>query len=243
MIPLKTQAIQTALLGDWSTAISLNLELLKKDPDDIDTLNRLAFAYTVIGNIKDAKDTYHRVIRIDPQNPIAQKNLKRLSGLSGTKVTNGEEKGNGMAMPQTKLIMHSMFVEETGKTKVIELMNIADAKVIAPLRTGEYLTLQIKRSKIFVLDSQKQYIGMLPQDLGGRLITFMEGGNEYEVYSKSVDKKRITVFIKETKRANKFKNQPSFTSLTKGKMHLENHPKAQRSTKTSSSEETEAEEE
>lgn len=235
MIPLKHQAIQTALTGNWQGAISLNLELLKENPDDVDTLNRLAFAYTVIGNIKDAKNTYFKVLQIDAQNPIAQKNLKRLSSMLGTK---NAQKANGVSSTPyaPKNILHNMFVEETGKTKVVELMNIADPKVIASLRTGEFLTLQIKRSKIFLLDKEKQYVGMLPQDLGGRLIKFIEGGNEYEVYIKAIEKRTITVFIKEVKRANKFKNQPSFITLTKTKMQLDNHVKGSRATKASSEE-------
>ena len=54
---LKTQAIQTALSGNWEKAIDINKSLIKEDPSDIDALNRLAFAFTILGKTKDAKST------------------------------------------------------------------------------------------------------------------------------------------------------------------------------------------
>ena len=79
MIPLKTQAVQTALQGDWQAAVILNQMLLEEDPHDIDSLNRLAFAKTSLGEIKEAKSIYQQVLTIDANNPIALKNLARLS--------------------------------------------------------------------------------------------------------------------------------------------------------------------
>ena len=85
MIPLKTQAIQTALSGDWTHAILLNQEILTENPDDIDTMNRLAFAFMSAGQVKDAKQVYQRVLELDFKNPIALRNLKRLSNVTNTK--------------------------------------------------------------------------------------------------------------------------------------------------------------
>lgn len=226
MIPLKTQAIQTALSGNWNQAIALNLELLDETPDDIDTLNRLAFAYTFIGKIKEARTTYQRVLTIDEQNPIATKNLKRLRGTTPGDNQTNKDSGLTASTPHATLL-NNMFLEENGKTKVIELVNVAEGKTIIHLRTGEFLQLQIKRSKVFVLDSEKQYIGVIPDDIGRRLIKFMVGGNVYEAYVKSIEEHRLTIFIKETKRSKKFKNQPSFISKTK--MQLENQTKNYRS--------------
>lgn len=227
MIPLKTQAIQTALSGNWNEAIALNLELLDETPDDIDTLNRLAFAYTLIGKIKEARATYQKVLVIDEQNPIATKNLKRLRGTTPGKDNQTTKENGFIASTPHTTILNNMFLEESGKTKVIELVNVAEGKTIIHLRTGEFLQLQIKRSKVFVLDNNKQYIGVIPDDIGRRLIKFMDGGNTYEAYVKSIEEHRLTIFVKETKRAKRFKNQPSFVSKTK--MQLENQPKNYRS--------------
>lgn len=199
---LKDKAIQTALTGNWEEAINTNKELLKENPKDIDALNRLALAYTIIGKIRSAKITYQKVLDIDLLNPIALRNLKNLK--SSKKVSKSSP---------TPTSINNQFIEETGKTKVVELINIAPSSVIQTLRTGEVISLSIKRLKIFVLKNEKQYIGVLPDDIGKRLIKFIKAGNRYEGYIKSVNPHKVIVFIKETKRATRFKNQPSFLSL------------------------------
>lgn len=212
MTQLKNQAIQTALTGDWKTAVEINKELLDEEPKDIDALNRLALAYQVLGKIKSAKSTYQKVLKIDPLNPIALRNLKQLKT---TKTTKGI---------LDSIAINNKFLEETGKTKVIELLNIAPHTVIQTLRTGQEVSLSIKRSKIFVLKNEKssqardshsagQYIGMLPDDIGRRLIKFIKSGSRYEAYIKSVNLRRVVIFIKESKRSSRFKNQPSFLSM------------------------------
>jgi len=197
MPTLKIQAIQTALTGDWQNAIDLNQEILQDEPEDIDTLNRLAFAFLSSGNPKDAKSLYEKVLSLDMQNPIAIRNLKRLYDVN-TKKTN--------------ITINNLFIEEPGKTKVMDLINIADKKIVTHLRSGEKLDLRIKRSRIFAYDLDNQFIGMLPDDLCQRLIKFIDAGNAYEAYVRTVDSNKVSIFIRETKRVKKFKNQPSFVS-------------------------------
>jgi tetratricopeptide (TPR) repeat protein len=225
MVPLKTQAIQTALLGDWETAIQLNEELIKEDPKDIETLNRLAFAYSVVGKIKEARSTYQKVLDLDPLNSIAQRGLKKLI--------------KSPATIQTPTIgkITNIFLEETGKTKVVELINTADAKQTSHLRTGESVILSIKRLKIFILDQQHQYIGMLPDNIGKRLIKFMNGGNTYEAYIKSVVHNKVCIFMREVKRATRFKNQPSFVATEKSHLLIEKNSHKNQQTKDSNEEE------
>lgn len=205
MISLKSQAIQTALLGDWEAAIRFNKELLKENSDDIDALNRLGFAYTSVGKIKEAKTAYSKVLKFDNQNQIALRNLKRLRSGETTKTSSN---GN-LPISQNP----SMFIEETGKTKIVELVNIAQPKTILHLRTGETVDLAIKRLKIFVLDSNKIFIGMLPDNIGRRLTHFLDGGNLYDAYVKSVSSHKVVIFIREKKRVTRFKKQPSFLLL------------------------------
>lgn len=197
MLTLKNQAIQTALEGDWKRAIDLNQLILEEDPKDIDTLNRLAFAYLSSGNPKDAKDLYEKVLVLDMQNPIAIRNLKRLYDVNTKRGT---------------ITINNLFIEEPGKTKALDLLNIADKKVISHLRSGEQLDLRIKRNKIFAYDFDNEFIGMLPDDICQRLIKFIVSGNQYEAYVRTVDNNKVGIFIREVKRAKKFKNQPSFIS-------------------------------
>ena len=209
MPTLKNQAIQTALVGNWQSAIDLNQLILQEDPNDIDTLNRLAFAFLSVGNPKDAKTLYEKVLALDMQNPIAIRNLKRLYDVNTKRST---------------ITINNFFIEEPGKTKVMDLINIADKKVITHLRSGERLDLKIKRSKIFAYDMDNQFIGMLPDDTCQRLIKFMDAGNEYEAYVRTVDSNKVSIFIREVKRVKKFKNQPSFVSgADKPKLSITNN--------------------
>ena len=86
MISLKDQAIQNALAGEWQKAVAINKSLLKEDPQDIDALNRLAFAFSILGKTKDAKTAYQKVLKIDSLNPLALRNLKRIA--SSKKIKN-----------------------------------------------------------------------------------------------------------------------------------------------------------
>jgi len=179
---LTNQAIQTALEGNWNEAINLNKDLIKENPQDIDALNRLALAYTIVGKLKEAKTAYQKVVDIDPLNSIALRNLKKLKE-KNIKETNPSE-----------YRINNNFLEEPGKTKVIELINTAQPKIIEGLRTGKSLTLTVKRLKIFVEDGD-QYVGVLPDDIAKRLIKFINGGCTYDAFVKSASTHKVSIFI------------------------------------------------
>lgn len=202
MISLKDQAIKLALENNWEEAILVNQELLSTSNRDLDTLKRLAYAYMQAGKFDEAKEIYSQIIELDRTNPIATKNLKKLNALSTQK--------NGVSTGNHTNHMDNVFIQEAGKTKTVDLTNIADKRTLMSLQHGDEIMLTIKRSKIFALASDKSFIGMLPDSVGIRLISFIKGGNEYQACIKSVDDKNVTIFIKEVKRSKKFFNQSSF---------------------------------
>jgi hypothetical protein len=206
---LKNQAIQTALEGNWQEAIVINKSLIKEDPEDVDALNRLALAFAIIGKPKDARSTYQKVLELDPLNPIALRNLKKL-----------KDKGLNLTKTNLNSSINNKFLEEPGKTKVVELVNIAQPKLVEALQTGQSLELSIKRLKIFALEGT-QYIGVLPDDIARRLIKFIKNGCKYEAYVKSANQHRVTIFIKEVKKSSRYKDQPSFTSITDSPLALD----------------------
>lgn len=202
--PLKDIAIKYALENNWEKAIEINSQIISEHPNDIDTLNRLGYAYMQASKIDDAKKTYSLVLEKDPTNPIALKNLKK---------TESYDSKNGKAsspIRSTGININELYIEEAGKTRTVELKNIADKKTISTLQIGEDVTLVPKRLKIYIHNQDKQYIGMLPDSIGMRLTDLIQGGNEYKACIKAVSDKSVVVFIKETKKAPKFKNQPSF---------------------------------
>ena len=205
MNSLQDEAIRTTLAGDWQKAISLNKNLIEENPEDVSAYNRLAFALNILGKTKHAKTAYQKVLELDPLNQIALRNIKKLGSSIGKSTTFADGKFN---------LLNNTFLEETGKTKIVELVNIAPSQITDFLRHGETLILSIKRLKIFVLTQEKKFIGMLPDDIAIRLIKFINSGNVYEAYIKSCSGAYIVIFIRELKRASRFKDQPSFLLIS-----------------------------
>lgn len=207
--PLKTLAIQAALSNNWKAAQTANEQLVLENPRDIDSLNRLGFSFMKQGRYNKARETYKKAILVDKTNPIALKNLKRLETMS--KDTKKIANGNDTASPSS-LSLSEIYIEEAGKTKTVELKNVADKKTLSLVEPGDPVFMVIKRSKIFVQTADKKYVGMLPDNISMRLIVFIKGGNEYIACIKAAEEKNITVFIKEVKKTGRFKNQSSFSA-------------------------------
>ncbi len=204
--PSRGTAIKFALENKWEDAYKENLRLLEENPNDIETINRIGYSLIRLGKFRKAKEYYQMVVKMDKTNPIATKNLKRLETMSKQNF----KKPNGQVQISN---IQDVFIEEAGKTKTVELKNVADKKTLTLLEPGENVLLVTKRFKIFVQMPDKTFIGMLPDNVGMRMITFINGGNEYSACIKAVEENSVTVFIRETKKVAKFKNQPSFMQL------------------------------
>ena len=198
----KNQAINTALQGDWTRALEINESILEENPNDVETLNRIGLAYTILGKHDKAKKTYQKVLDIDALNSIALKNIKKFTKDSKNQAIDINFKVN------------NTFLEETGKTKIVELINLAQIEILSALRTGQAVDLTVKRLKVFVVHSDNKYIGVLPDDVGKRLIKLINGGNKYEAFVRSASHNSVTVFIRELKRALRFKDSPSFLIIS-----------------------------
>lgn len=195
------KAIQAALLCNWKEAEEINLRILKENPKSTQALNRLAYALLQQSKIDEAKKIYSKVLKIDKYNQIAAKNLQKVSNLKKI-----DRKIDG----QLPIIHPALFLEEPGKTKSTTLLNVAPFSILSSLTIGQEVFLHPKRFSIEVRDSQKRYLGALPDDLSFRLLRFLKEGNLYKVFIKSISKNASSVFIKEIQRFGKFKNQPSF---------------------------------
>lgn len=207
MQDLKNQAIEAALSGDWNQAISLNEDILKENPDDIEAMSRLAFAQMERGDFKKARTNYEKLLKLDHFNPIALKNLNKLTSIKKRTFKKGSQ------IPNHPINLANLFLEEIGKTKVVKLKNTAELHILSQLNPGDQVELSIKRRGIVVLDKNGNYLGALPDDLAHRLIQFIKHGNKYQAFVKSSDKNFLAIFIKEVERSRRFKNQASFTTV------------------------------
>ena len=199
---LSQLAIDAALNSDWEQALKLNKKIIKEDPQNIDALNRQAKAYLELGKNNLAKKCYIEVLKVDPYNPIAQKNLKIVKSF----------KPNGyhfLPNGQNKL-SPTLFLREPGKTKLVNLLKVAEPQKLSHVFCGMKVEMIIRARKITIVDSYESYLGILPDDVSHHLVRLLKGGNKYELYIKSIKINSLTVLIKETYRSKRFKNQPSF---------------------------------
>ena len=213
-------AIETAMENNWQEAAKINLKILLCQKDDVEALNRLARAYVCLGENQKAEKAYKKVLELDPYNIIAKKNLEKI-----TKFTYNHIKGNG-ASSTNKIHPYNnlsrIFLYEPGKTKLINLLNLAPPQVLASLNCGDRVTIKAKKHSISITTEEGIYLGALPDDLAHRLIALIDGDNKYEAYIKCATTKMLTIFIREVARSPKFANQPSFQSSLKHYLEEEN---------------------
>jgi tetratricopeptide (TPR) repeat protein len=196
-------AIQKALSNQWQEAAELNEQILAEDPQNIDALNRLAQAHIHLKNLDKACSIYQQVLKLDQYNPIAKRNFAKIKTLS--------TKGCGLNISPTKPFN---FIEEPGKTKTISLVRLGERLIISSLQPCLELDLHI-RNQTICLYYDKSYVGRLPDDVARRLIWLCKRENKYCAFIKSVEKDKVSVFIKETKQSSKNKNYYSFLCADK----------------------------
>jgi tetratricopeptide (TPR) repeat protein len=198
-------AILAALNCDWNTAVKINKDILKKDPKNSDALNRAAKAYFELGDIQKAKKYAQKALKLDPLDPIAQKCFDKYQSVNPDflNISGGANSEKTKQTPE-------VFIEEPGKTKTVQLINLGDREIILNLDSGDCAQFLIGKHRVSICTDFGKYIGRLPDDIASRIIKLLKKGNQYEVYIKSAEPKCIRVFIKEIKKAKSQINYPSF---------------------------------
>ena len=195
---LAQKAISKALNGEWKEAVNINLQILKKLPKDIPSLNRLARAYTELGEIKKARITTKKVIKNDPINKIAQRTLEKIKDLK-----EGETISSGPSSAQ-------IFLEEPGKTKIVPLIHLGDPTIISKLDAGDEVKLDDHCHRVQVSTLKNEYVGKLPDDISLRIKKLVKLGNQYQAVIKSSDPKEVKVIVREILKGKKAENIISF---------------------------------
>lgn len=192
---LVQDAIAAAKEQDWEKAVEINEQILERDEHDLGALNRLGLAYMQLGRPYKARDAFKAVLERDKSNLIAKKHLENLKNKNGANTA----------------LSNTYFIEEPGKTKIIEMHRLAQKKVLAKLRVGEPCQLVIKKSKHIAVETENgKYLGALPDDLSYRLSKLIKRGNEYTCLVHSTADGTYSVHLRETKASAKNKNLLSF---------------------------------
>lgn len=195
---LSNQAIAAALRADWQSAININLEIVKDNPNHIPTLNRLAKAYGELGQNDEAQSYYQKVLELDRYNSIALKNSQVIKHHQPQK-----------NHPPFNLNLN--FIDEPGKTKTLPLTRLGDQKVITSLVPGQIVHLTPKNHSICVTTDNQEHIGALTDDIAYLLKHAINLGNQYEVAIKVATNQKVWIFIRETFRDERLKDSPTFT--------------------------------
>lgn len=194
------EAIGLALASRWTEAVQLNRGIIDRFGPDEDTLNRLGKAFTELGQLDDAMEAYRGTLKINPVNPIAQKNLAKLQALQG-----------GQPVPTSKAKVDvDAFIEETGKTALTALHVHADGDPCSKVSGGDPVKLMVAGDTMNVETSRGVSLGHLEHALGRRLIKFLEGGNKYSGAVATCEGGAIKIIIRETYQDPKFFGRPSF---------------------------------
>jgi len=207
---LVQKAINAALQSEWKTAIELNEKLLDQFPEDLDSLNRLARACFVLGDISRSKQIYKEVLSFDPYNAIALKNIKRFQNLKG--ISQDTLMKSARSNGTVRSIVN--FIEEPGKTKVIQLVRLAEPQALFGLYCGDPVQLLLKQRGVHVFTDDNVYIGRLPDDIAFQLQHFIKSGNKYDAFIKLVDSSAVQVFVREMFRTPEFAARPTFSYIS-----------------------------
>ncbi len=201
--PLLDQAIDEALAGHWKEAIQINLAILKGKKSDIDTLNRLAYAYLQYGDVTSAKRIFRKVLKLDQYNGIAIKNSKLLEQVKHKSI----KKSFPPASPND-------FLEDPGKTKIVSCVHLAPTQILMSLSPGQQVLLKARRHTVELRTSDTTYVAALPDDIAFKLLKLLAAGNTYQAVIKAIGKNLLTIMLRETSRGKRYANQPSFISTT-----------------------------
>jgi tetratricopeptide (TPR) repeat protein len=180
------QAIAMAMQNRWPDAVRLNQNILDIFPDDTDALNRLGRALMELGRYRESREAYQKTLRLDASNTIAKKNLQRLATLKT------EE-----APPSAEKVDPRMFIAETGKTGVVNLLNPAPRDLLARMAAGDVVNLRPEGRRLRVFSLKGEPLGDVDPKVGQRLIDLMATGNKYTAAVISNDEGNLRVFIRE----------------------------------------------
>jgi tetratricopeptide (TPR) repeat protein len=133
---LAKKAIEAALKSDWNKSIQLNLEILEKNPGDKDAKLRLGRAYIQTKKFSKARKIFSEILKVDPINQIAQKNLKLAQEEHATPTSS-----NGTLDARALIKEPGTSIEATAKIT---------SKNFLPedLNPGEELSLKVKKTGI-----------------------------------------------------------------------------------------------
>jgi tetratricopeptide (TPR) repeat protein len=198
---LENQAVDAAIKGDWQKAAEVNTEMLKKSKENIPTLLRLGFAYLQLKNYEQSLSVYKKVLKLQPQNAIASDYVEKIDF---------RKKGAKSSTNTAVVLDSNIFIELPGKTKNVSLSQLGQKSTLAKLMIGEEVFFLVRKHHVEIRTESDEYIGVLPDDVGVRLMYFLENESEYKIYVQEATLSNVIVFIREISKGKKVEKLVSF---------------------------------
>lgn len=198
---LEALAVDYAIRAEWENAVEINKKILTNQNKDVQAYLRLGFAYLQLQKLNLALDQYKKVLSLQPQNMIASDYAEKIKL---QKIDHKKPNANKLVLnPQT-------FVELPGKTKSVSLNQLGQKNILASLVVGEQVYLSIRKRHVEIRTQEGEYAGVLPDDVGTRLMYFMENESSYQVFVQEATLNNIAVFIREVTKGKKVEKMASF---------------------------------
>ena len=200
-------AIREASNNNWEKAKKLNLVILNISKNNIETLNRLGISYMKLSDKVNATKCFKNVLKISPNNVIAQKNLNKLQ-LNLPEITINLSK-----------IDSSNLINETGKSIHLKC-DIKNSKKILNLGidTGSKLTIRNEKDSIGIYKGNSK-IHIIDNSIAKRISNLINLGNEYTCTVLGVSENSININIKETSKSKKTMQIISFPEYLNSDLH------------------------
>ena len=200
-------AIREASNNNWKKAKKLNLVILNISKNNIETLNRLGISYMKLSDKVNATKCFKNVLKISPNNVIAQKNLNKLQ-LNLPEITINLSK-----------IDSSNLINETGKSIHLKC-DIKNSKKILNqgIDTGSKLTIRNEKDSIGIYKGNSK-IHIIDNSIAKRISNLINLGNEYTCTVLGVSENSININIKETSKSKKTMQIISFPEYLNSDLH------------------------
>lgn len=211
-------SIAFALNRDWERAAITNRSLLEEQPNDIEAANRLGKALTELGDYAGAIAAYEQALRADPINVIAQKNIQRLQESPDRAPAKRPRARKPVPGAAAALRPHAL-IEESGRSAEFTLQR-PNVRALARVTTGDPAELVLTATGVAVQSTTGTVLGNIEARAGARLRRLVEGGNQYAVVVRHVDRQSITVYIRETYRDPSQADQTSFLQPSSGRRRI-----------------------
>ena len=150
---LDLKAIKAALQENWPAAIEANSSLLELEPKNLKAKMRLGRAYLQSRKFKDAEKLFKEVLKTDPINAVAKRNLELARARKTEK--------NGVTVDFKKLIKEPGMAEDVG-------FQLSGKLTADNFTKGEELSFRVTRSGVVIMRNSKA-IGKIETGLAQRL--------------------------------------------------------------------------